>query len=190
MLFTSTLNLLFCNLLLQTTKTSLWAQHFFNKNMFFGAEKNERRFSYRFRTAFRTGQPLPFCQRLHQSHYSHLTLRGADHVEEALRGRGQGQVTKAKKLFVTLLLCHVKLKNTTPIKWGQYSGGICRNWGNWKILTIMLPGVGTGQHMGGILPLGPQTDTVCHILISVRHVILNWVSFLNTATEGVTMYGV
>lgn len=53
-------------------------------------------------------------------------MRVANHVKEALRGRGQGQVTKDKKLFVTLLFCNVKHKNMTQIKWGQYILGICQ----------------------------------------------------------------
>lgn len=39
---------------------------------------------YRVRTAFRTGQPPPFIQHLHQTHDRHLTMSPADHVQETL----------------------------------------------------------------------------------------------------------
>lgn len=61
--------------------------------------------SYRLRTALRTGQPPPFFQNVHQSHDSHLTLRRANHVEEALRRRGQGQVTKEEMDTIHHCLC-------------------------------------------------------------------------------------
>lgn len=52
-----------------------------------------RQVSYSLKTAVRTWQPLPFCQHLHQSDDSHLTVGSTNHTEEQLCGRGKGQVT-------------------------------------------------------------------------------------------------
>lgn len=65
----------------------------------------ENTVSYRLRTALRTGQSPPFFQNVHQSHDSHLTLRRANHVEEALRGGEQGRVTKEEMDTIHHCLC-------------------------------------------------------------------------------------